>query len=405
MRRYSKNLDNSQEFLSQSGTSTSSSSQTAATPSPPPSQLPTFEPQGRVPRDIGAAAGAPFSLLVWDLREGGRLWRREYEGAWQEYMDRQFLVAPVVVTTSETTQTAFSVDAVSGHVVFMYFDNGHWDHGNWHELEMECCTRFLVRPAVVSRAERKIDVVNVDSEGKVLVVSYDGSLWSEWTELGTGFTGEMSATSWSEERIDVFGTSGNAVLHMYWESDSGWAEEWEDLGEAFSGSYRGDEGKSSPLAVSWRTPEGDNVIDVIVNGGSTMHRLFSNGAWGDWNIFYASHEGVEYPDTQSLVSGDGVDGRPFAHIISRGTDDCVHYNAFNGTSWGSWKYMWCAERTPGEGYVTKFMPTIIVSGADGAVEVVARDKIGRLIRYEIHGTMQDGEMLSNEDWEELGNGG
>lgn len=380
----------------------------SASPSAPSSQLPTLEPQGtRVPRDLGATAGSPFSLLVWDLRAEGKLWRREYAGDWQEYVGRQFLVAPVAIATSESTQTAFSVDAVSGRVVFMYFNDGHWDYDNWHELEMECCTQFWTRPAVVSRAAGKIDVFNVDSEGNVWTVSYDGSSWSEWTQLGTGFlsNGDLSAASWGEDRIDVFGTSSNTILHKSWSADSGWADEWENLSEVFLGGYCRGEDTSSPLAVSWRTAQGDGVIDVVVNCGSTFHRLFSNGAWSDWTIFWASHEGGEFPDTQSLVRGDGVDGRPFAHIISRGTDDCIHYNAFNGTGWGSWKYLWCTERDVLEGYATEFMPTVAVDGGDGTVQLVARDMEEGLIRYEVHGTVDDGSTWSSEDWEELGKGG
>ena len=96
--------------------------------------------------------------------------------------------------------------------------------------------------------------------------------------------------------------------------------------------------------MSWREPEGDGVIEVVVNAGSTLHKLFSHGTWSDWNTVYASHEGYEFPDTQSIAKGDGVDGHPFAHLISRGMDNCIHYNAFNGTDWDFWNYLWCNDK-------------------------------------------------------------
>ncbi|KAJ4350879.1 hypothetical protein N0V95_004327 [Ascochyta clinopodiicola] len=361
-----------------------------------------LSPQGQVPRDISAAIAAP-ALLLWDLRSEGKLWKLEHGGAWEAYNDRQFLVAPVTVRTSDTTQTAVSVDGTTGRIVFTHFRDGQW--GSWEELDF--AAQFLTRPTVVSRAEGKVDVVSVDSNGYIWVVSYDGNVWSEWTELGADFTGEVAVTSWGEDRIDIFAKSKNLVLHKHWTSDSGWAEAWESLGDPFSGpSNSADLIPSSPLAASWREASGDGVIDVIVNGGSTMHILFKNGAWGEWTIVYASHEGYEFPDTQSMIRGDGVEGRPFAHLVSRGTDDCIHYNAFNGIGWGFWDMLWCLSHDDDVthlDYPTQYLPTFMVGSGDGNVEILARNLRGEVLRLGVHGSA--GDEWSNDDWENLGKPG
>lgn len=370
---------------------------------PPTSQGPILQAQGPVPRDISVATGAP-ALLLWNLRPEGQLWKLDYGGAWEAYPDRRFLVSPITIRTSASTQTAVSINALNGRIVYMHFRDSTW--GEWQELDF--AAGFLRRPAVVSRAQGKIDVVNVDSDGYVWVVSYDGENWSDWTELGSEFTSDIAATSLGEDRIDVFGKRGLTVLHKQWTSNSGWAQDWEDLGDTFANTspLNDESSASSPLVVSWRDAAGDTIIDVVINHGGSSHRLFSNGAWSEWTGMFASHEGVEFPDTQSIVRSDGADSRPLAHLVSRGTDDCIHYNVFNGTGWGSWTYLWCArdaDERSGNDYPTQFLPTFVADAGPGELEVVARNLAGSVLRLQIHGAPV--ERWSNDDWEDLGKPG
>jgi hypothetical protein len=302
-----------------------------------------------------------------------------------------------------------SVDGLSGRIIYMHFHDGQWN--DWQELEF--AAQFLRRPAVISRAEGRVDVFNVDNEGHLWLVSYDGSVWSEWTELGDGTNGDVAAASWGEGRIDVFAKYGDTtnapVRHKHWTSESGWAEKWDDLGAPFSSGwdYSGDGSGagsiSSPLVASWCDSGGICVIDVVINAGSSSHKIFQNGAWSDWITMFASHEGGEFPDTQSIVRTDGVDGRPFAHLISRGTDNCIHHNAHNGTGWGSWTYLWCEDRTDGSDYPTEFLPTFVASSGDGNVEVMARDLQGNFLKYGFLGTPVSWSYPDgNNKWENLG---
>lgn len=355
-----------------------------------------MRPQGQVPRDISATVGAP-GLLLWDLGSDNKLYRVEQGGSWEAYPDRQFLFTPVSVSTSDVTQMAVSVDAISGRIVYMHFYDGQWD--NWRELEF--AAQFLRRPAVISRAQGKVDVVNVDKNGYVWIISYDGTQWSEWTGLGDKVYSEVAATTWGENRIDVFAKHGENVLHKHWSSESGWAGAWDDLGDPWEKYYHEPgETSGSPLAVSWRNGE-DGVIDVYMTYHGNSHKMFRNGAWSDWITISASHEGYEFIDTQSIARGDGQDGRPFAHLISRGTDDGIHYIAHNGTDWGSWDYLWIAKGLHLD-YPTQFMATFIAGGGSGNIELVAKDLEGNVLRLEVAGTGPTDEWVyesSNDKWE------
>lgn len=311
------------------------------------------------------------------------------------------MYAPVSVRTGESTQTAVSVDFL-GSIVYMQFQDGQW--GEWQTLEFT--TRFTRRPAVVSRAEGRLDIMNVNNEGHVWIVSYDGSSWSEWTHLGYDITSELSATTWGEDRIDVFGKRGKTVMHKAWAGEAGWSQ-WEDLGDPFANYYYEPYAppSSAPLAVSWR--DGDNgVIEVLMVNKGGSHKTFRDGAWRDWTSIGASHEGYEFPDTASMVNGDAVDGRPFAHLVIRGTDTCVHYKTHNGTDWESWFYIFCEDRdsdTSGD-YPTEFLPTYMVNSGEGKVEVVLQDLTGNFRKLQIVGSPSHDDSWDerNEKWESFG---
>lgn len=296
-------------------------------------------------------------------------------------------------------------------MLYSHYHDGQWD--NWQELEF--AAQFRRRPAVVSRAHGRVDVFNVDNDAHLWLVSYDGSSWSEWTELGDGTNGDVAATTWGEDRVDVFakyGDTTNAPLrHKYWTAESGWASEWEDLGMPFTSGWdsspqqTGPEHYSSPLAVSWCDTAGECKIDVVLNAGTTSHKLFQNGAWSDWTSgrLGASHEGAEFPDTQSIIRGDGLDGRPLAHLVSRGTDTCIHHIAHNGTDWVSWTYLWCETQEGGSDYPSEYLPTFLASNDGANIEVFARDLEGNLHKYGFHGTPVEWSYPDgNEKWENLG---
>lgn len=370
----------------------------------PPQSDGTLQPQGVVPRDISAAVEAP-GLLLWSLELDKQLYKKEQGGNWEIYSERKFLFAPVAVRTSDSTQMAVSVDATSGRIVYMRFHDGQWDA--WQDLEF--AADFRRRPAVISRAQDKVDVINIDLEGRVWIVSYDGTQWSTWTELANRddrVYGEIAATTWSEERIDVFAKRDESVVHKHWSSESGWAEDWEDLGNPWKSYYHDPQySTGSPLAVSWRDGD-DTVIDVYMlrESPGNSHKTFRNGEWSEWKGMLASHEGYEFADTQSIVKGDGQDGRPFAYLLSRGTDDGIHLNAHNGTDWGSWVYMWLSKDSRTD-YPTQNLATFIAGGGSGSVELIARDVLGNVMRLEVTSMPKPSDWVydtGNDKWESWG---
>jgi hypothetical protein len=376
---------------------------TQAGEAPPPSDS-SLQPQGLVPRDISAAVGAP-GLLVWNLETDKQLYRKEQGGSWEAYSDRRFLFAPVTISTSDSTQIAVSVSATSGRIVYMHFHDGQWNA--WEELEF--AADFRRRPAVISKAQDKVDVINIDLEGRVWIVSYDGAQWGTWTELASRddrIWGEISATTWGDDRIDVFAKWGDSVVHKHWSSSSGWANEWEDLDDPWKGTYHDPQDSiGSPLAVSWRDGD-DSVIDVYMlqEGRGSSHKTFRNGVWSEWKGMFASHEGYEFADTQSIARGDGQDGRPFAYLLSRGTDDGIHLNAHNGTDWGSWVYMWLNKDSRTD-YPTQQLATFIAGGGSGSVELIARDVPGNVMRLEVTTMPKPSDWSydsSNDKWESWG---
>ncbi|KAF2010159.1 hypothetical protein BU24DRAFT_467636 [Aaosphaeria arxii CBS 175.79] len=349
------------------------------TESPNPEPRPMLNNQSIIPRTFGGASESPFGLTAWDLKEDGTLWIEESrQGEWIKVLDQKFLLAPIAVKTGDGTQMAVSVDAITGQIVVAYFRD-------------------------VSRGNGGIDIFAIDSMGEMWTVSQDNGFWSEFEYLGSEFTGEVSATSWDEKRIDVFARRNTWIYHLWWTNEGGWSNLWEELGEAY---VIEDTDFSPPRAVSWRSPEGDGIIDVVVNSGSTYHKMFSNGAWGnDWDIVPASHEGGVLPHTISVVSGDGVDERPFAHMMARGDDNCIHYISHNGTEWDSWVPLWCGENGV-DREIISHMATSIIRGEDGVVDCIVRDYSGDLMRYQVKGHLDpEGLPPFNDDWEILGAGG
>ncbi|KAF3044433.1 hypothetical protein E8E12_010599 [Didymella heteroderae] len=381
-------------------TYSSSSSYPYPTPAPPQSDG-ILQPQGLVPRDISATVGAP-GLILWNLESDKQLYRKEQGGDWEVYSDRKFIFAPITVSTGDTTQIAVSVDAISGRIMYMHFQDGQWDA--WQELEFAAV--FLRRPAIISRAQDKVDIINVDRDGHIWIVSYDGTQWSSWTELGNSVYSEVTATTWGEDRIDVFASRGENVIHKLWSSESGWMEDWDDLGDPWKSSYHDPRDNSgSPLAVSWRDGD-DGVIDVYMarEGKGSSHKTFRNGEWSDWKGMLASHEGYEFAETQSIARGDGQDGRPFAYLLSRGTDDGIHFNAHDGTDWGSWVYLWLAKDRALD-YPTRNLATFIAGGGSANVELIAKDVPGNVMRLELSSIPKQSDWVydtGNDKWESWG---
>lgn len=378
---------------------TSSDSSTSPSSTTGPSLPIITQAANNVPRDFAVGIGSdPKSLFVWSLQGGEQLsWKKTDDSNWVTYQSTQFLVAPVIVPTSNDTQMAFAIKAPTGALVYTEYSDGAWKEDDWQELG----SAFAWQPSAISVLDGSVDVFNIDINGDVLHKSYsDDSKWSEWETVGTGFTGEVSVTSSSPGRLDVLASTGSEIKHKFLGSD-GWSDEWTSLGMPDSASpFKGDL-QGWPLAVSWA----EGLMDVVVasEGFGTRHKKYQDGEWGaEWQGLLASHEGYEFANTQCLTKG-GVES-PFAHLLSRGTDDCIHYTYFNGSDWASWTYMWCNRDYSRTDYLTRNLSLSATDDGNGVLDIVARNTTGDLIHYGLQLPIDSQFSYQDITWDNLGKG-
>lgn len=387
------------------------------TPSPTPSPTASHsaEPTQVADPNFGIGLGAssgPESLLIWRVHEKGEVSWKEPGGEWQtdEDEDRPFNIAPTVVATAEDRRAAFAVDQ-RGLVVYALYQDDAWDfEDGWTELGTASdVTKFGLwrRPTAVSRAEGLIDVFAIDAKKQIVHIHFDGDDWGEWKLIGRSFTGVVSVTTWGKDRLDIFATSdGGAIKHTSWTPD-GWAKDWDDLGEPASIDARP---VVSPMAVSFEGSDADGepelqiAVVLTVERRGTFYRLYSGGEWDeDWVVVPASHEGYEFSNTQAVVGGP-----PEApvNLFSRGTDNCLHYNSFNGTKWLYWHYLWCYEGESGTTeatyYPTRHLPVAAVLSEDNTVEVVQANVTNELFRLTLQLPLKEGSHVSDWTWDDLG---
>lgn len=315
------------------------------------------------------ALDAPDSPTIFQLGDAGKLSWIEPGGEWQVDEERVFLIAPVVTAITETERIAVALDG-DANLVYSQYADGAWDFENgWLPLDLAAANR----PTAISIAPGTLEVFTIDAAGQLHSITLTDGTWGEPESFGGGeFVGEVAVT-FAGSRTDLFATTGYTIMHISRGPD-GWLDEWEEIG------HPGDNGPVfSPLAVSFEgtNENGESVVQIdlvsINLGTATEHRLYGpNGEWGNWTILPASHEGYEFQDAQTIVQGDATTP---GYLFSRGTDDCIHYNSFNGTHWQSWGYIWCHTYDSSlEDYPTQYLPlTAIISADLSKIELVAEN--------------------------------
>ena len=107
--------------------------------------------------------------------------------------------------------------------------------------------RSLVNAVVLGSLLITPSVANAAPEAPTATAS-----WSGWEDLGGVIVAGPTVSSWSGNRLDVFGTgTDNHMWHKWWNGSS-WSG-WEDLGGVII---------DNPAAVSW----GPNRIDTFARG-------------------------------------------------------------------------------------------------------------------------------------------
>lgn len=385
--------------------------ESSITPTPtgytPTGQFPTPTPSGgvgssTVERSIGVGYGSPDGPdepIVWKLAKSGQLSWREPGGEWQTDSERSFRIAPIVVAVDEDERVAIALDD-DGAVVYSLYQGGAWDFENgWVSLGLTAWNR----PSAVSTAEGTLDVFVIDTEGLLHHANLNQGEWGEWEQVGSDLAGEVAVAFWGSN-FDIFATAGETIKHRSFTTAGGWAADWEDVGHPRpDGSAF-----SSPMAVSFEG-EKDNgepgqqtdVVVVVESLGSQHKLLDANGEWGEWTFLPASHEGYEFAHTQALVLG-APGGAP-AHIVSRGTDNCIHYTSFNGTKWDFWTFLWCNPFTPGgPTWPTRSLPITAAISGNERIALVAQNVTGEVLYLDLELPVDREASHPNEVWEDLG---
>ena len=139
--------------------------------------------------------------------------------------------------------------------------------------------RLIGAPAAISRTSNVIDVFMRGTNGDIYTLSWNGSAWSSWTDLGSCSPGNSSnpaVASWSSTNLQLFerGRDGN-IYEDIW-NGTGWSG-WTSIGAPSVGAV------ADPAAVS-RT---SNYTDLFVRGadGNVYATNWTGSAWGSWSSF------------------------------------------------------------------------------------------------------------------------
>lgn len=187
--------------------------------------------------------------------------------------------------------------------------------------------------AVSSWSANRLDIVGRSGENTYLHKAWTGASWypsiTKWSDFGGNFSSAPATISWGPNRLDIFGVDAEtgSVKHKYWNGDS-WIPngvEWEDLG---GGPFVGD------LTVSsW----GEGRFDVWAaskKDGQLNHLFWDGAAYQGWEEMGGNfktapsvvHWDVGKIDIVGLFDGDGGD----THYHSKAYDGNNWYPGFEG---------------------------------------------------------------------------
>ncbi|HLO18176.1 MAG TPA: hypothetical protein VK206_25315 [Anaerolineales bacterium] len=176
--------------------------------------------------------------------------------------------------------------------------------------------QLVSAPAAVSWGPNRIDCFGRGIDLHMWHKWWDGTVWSDWEDLGGILTSAPSVASWGPNRLDCFvrGTN-NHMWHKWWDGLA-WSE-WEDLGGILT---------SAPAAVSW----GTNRVDCFVRGTNNhmWHKWWDGSAWSNWEDLGGFL--TTAPAVASLKENR-------LDCFARGTQNHMIHKWWDGTAWSEWE--------------------------------------------------------------------
>jgi hypothetical protein len=116
----------------------------------------------------------------------------------------------------------FGVDPATGNVQQLIFEDGRWQTNLISNPFQGLGTQFQGYITACSWGDQRIDIFGADSAGQLLHFYYGGVVLNSWTQesLGKqGLTGQVTACAWGENRIDIFGlnTARDRMIQYYFD--------------------------------------------------------------------------------------------------------------------------------------------------------------------------------------------
>jgi hypothetical protein len=244
---------------------------------------------------------------------------------------------------------------------------------------------FTSPPVAVALGQDRLDVFGLGLDyalyHKVHAAAAPvGQQWSpNWANLGGNFTSTPVVVSTGDDRIDLFGLgSDQGMLHRAWHGSgttgtsplpgSGQWSDWDELGGGFT---------SLPAVL----PAGSGAFDVFARGLDFMvyHAIYTPGMPTDWRLLGGGLLGE--PSAASAPIAVRVhDG---ALVFVTGVDGAVWYTLFDGRVWKPWLSLGPANRgaaaTDAVTFVSEPVAVALVPASDIIVDpgpIATSDALG-----------------------------
>lgn len=214
--------------------------------------------------------------------------------------------------------------------------------------------------SAISWGQNRLDLFGYNGEN--LTHKYwDGSHWSPsglgMEQLGQGLATKPVTVSWGIDRLDVFGLNEHGtILHQYWDGTS-WQPghaEFEELGKGCDPSYEIAASSMVPgqLQIFCRDPEDSQLLHQYYDGqnwselvpfGGDVHIGPRVVSWGD------NHMAVFFLDHEGEVNQRYWDGSQWSsEWVTFTNPKEYHFDTLTVSSWGENRLdVWAAERTSG----------------------------------------------------------
>lgn len=334
--------------------------------------------------------GNNLTHKFWD----GHQWNPS--GTDMETLGNGLATAPIAVTWGVDRLDVFGLDE-HNVIKHQYWDGTAWRPRvtEFENLGGSCDPDYAI--SATTWGENRLDVFCIGFDGDLLHQYYDGSQWQPSAAsleslggpqaLGGPLTNGPSVVSWGKNRLDIFSTNQKGeVAHLYWDG-SQWSK-WELLDTSRHGFH------VNPLtATSW----GENRLDlfgVTAVENQLWHIYWDGSQWSPWELLDNDYQ---------TFSGAGVASwgpNRLDIVVRRGVEGNYLYKFYDGQSWNPSPVNWY-NKGPGHHFQGSYVRPSVVSWGENRVDIFGVDYNDDLVHQAWTGSAW---YPSSTDWEILGHG-